>query len=1355
MIRTDENSLLITKHKRYWLQKIGESEQVPQIMYDSNVKQSEVNKSVIRYTFSPSLLTKIKRITKGSQVGTYLILLSTYHLLLYKHTKCKNSIVWTSPLQDDFNPICIFTSCDLSEKLTFKQLVAKLNKEVIEANANSGINVHNLVEGFNIKNFLSLSNICTDDHKLAKQAELAFIFKEVDLELSVEIHYKNSLYLEKTINGIFSQFNIILEQVLEDSSQFIDNIKLLSDEEAENLISIFNPLDKTYTNLDSKPIHKIFEQQAILTPNKIAIKDTYGEITYKELNEKANQVSHYLLDNGLQPEDIVAIKLSPSIETFTIILGIIKAGCAYLPILEETPISRIEYMLNDCKAKILFTMNDLNVQFQGLKIILTANMFERESITNPLIHMSANNLIYIMYTSGTTGEPKGVLVEHRNVYNTLYSLQKKYPLDREDVFLWKTSYTFDVSISELFGWFWSGGRLAILESENRKEPKKIIRFIEEYQVTHITFTPALLSLLLNQVDNKQHRILGKLKYIFVAGEIFDKFLAEKVVELLPNVSVINLYGPTETAIYSTYFHVKENLNNIPIGKPISNMKAYILDERLNVQPIGVPGILYLAGEGVARGYLNKEELTKQRFISDIRNPDKRMYLTGDIARWLPDGNIEYIGRQDNQIKLRGFRIELGEIENCLKKHESILDAVVLVNNHDNEAEKYIYAYVISDSLTEEEIRDYLKGQLMEYMVPSFVRKLKEFPLTSSGKVDRKLLSTIKINIRDNNLKQKPITTSEKELARLWTKILNIKDIFKSDNFFDLGGHSLSILELISNIERKFNLEMVPKDIYSNPILSDLASLIDNRKNSNEHINNHFLEKQLIQVFNKNFYIKRLTTNNKIINILFSEIPKDEAKIFIEKNIENDHKPHYIIESNTNYIKTLDDYEILQLLNSSLKNEFEFSGLKDIIEKQYRLIDKTIKSSHVVNTFDCGVLQYAYFECDFQAIMAHEISINDVADEGVLKKAIISAINHNEVFLCNIQKNQDNYLFEQHNVLNDLVINTLDLSQYSLEIASEVLKECKVEAVNALKEKDRLDTSLINVLLVKMNEKDYKVIFVVNHYIFDADSKKILEYDFFNFLKLHLDDNQSVIPKSKNQTYQKYIELLRKHTNNKTVKNFISSQYYSDFREQSYLLEKEFPDFNSPIILSNPYAISFICPEGPNKDLTLFERNESYALFIAVQASCAIFNTDSIPIRLLANGRSFANQNFYSVIGDCHTNYPVVFNKNYKNTLDYYKKFKEIQNIFSKNNWNLLSLCSFNNSMEVKELKTVTERVINFNYIGEVSLEDEKHILSNLQHANYARFPIMAYSVGEKIGLVLFNGVTEGVKRKLNNIINIF
>ncbi|PDZ70799.1 non-ribosomal peptide synthetase [Bacillus pseudomycoides] len=1355
MLRTDKSSLLTNKHKRYWLQKIGESEQVSRIMYDNNVNQLEQNKSVLTYTFTPSLLAKIKRITKDSQMGTYLILLSTYHLLLYKYTKCKNSIVWTSSLQNYPNPTCLFTSYNLSEQIPFKQLVAGLNKEVIEVNANSGIDVRNLVEDFSIKNFLSLSNICTDAHEFAKQAELAFIFKETDLELSVEIHYNNSLYLEETINRIFSQFNTMLEQVLQDSSLCIDDIKLLNDEEAESLISAFNSLNKTYTDLDSKPIHRIFEKQAILTPNQIAIKDIYGEITYKKLNEKANQVSYYLLGKGVQPEDIVAVKLPPSIETFTIILGIIKAGCAYLPILEETPISRIEYMLNDSKAKILFTMNDLEIHFQGLKIILTANMFEKESITNPSIHISANNLIYVMYTSGTTGEPKGVLVEHRNVYNTLYSLQKQYPLDHDDVFLWKTSYTFDVSVSELFGWFWSGGKLAILESENRKEPKKIIKFIEEYQVTHINFTPTLLSLLLNQVDNKQLRILDNLKYIFVAGEIFDEFLAGKVVELLPNVSVINLYGPTETAIYSTYFHVKENSHNTPIGKPISNMKAYVLDEKLNVQPIGVPGILYLAGEGVARGYLNKEKLTKQRFISDIRNSDKRMYLTGDIVRWLPDGNIEYIGRQDNQIKLRGFRIELGEIENCLKKHESILDAVVLVSNHDNEAEKYIYAYVISDSLTEEEIKDYLKSHLMDYMVPSFVRKSKEFPLTPSGKIDRKLLSTISINMRDNNLKQKPITPSEKELAQLWSKILNIKDIFKSDNFFDLGGHSLSILELISNIERKFNLEIVPKDIYSNPILSDLAILIENRKNFNKHTNNHFLENQLNKTFKKNFYIKKLTNNNKIINILFSEIPKDEVRIFIKKNIENDHKPHFIIESNINYIKTLDDYEILQLLNSSLKDEFEFSKLKDIVEEQYQLIDKSLKSSYVVNTFDCGVLQYAYFECDFQAIMAHEISINDATDESVLKRAIISVINHNEVFLCNIQKSQDNYLFEQHAALNDLAINTLDLSQYSLATGSEVLGKLKVEAINALKEKNRLDTSLINVLLVKMNEKDYKVIFVVNHYIFDADSKKILEYDLFNFLKLHLDNNQSVIPKSKSQTYQKYIELLREHTNTETVKSFINSQYYSKFREQSYLLEKEFPNFNSPIILSNPYAISFICPAGPNKNLTLFERNESYALFIAVQASCAIFNRDSIPIRILANGRSFANQNFYSVIGDCHTNYPVLFNKNYNNILDYYKKFEEIQNTFSKNNWNLLSLCSFNNSTEVKELKTVTERVINFNYIGEVSPEDEKHILSNLQHANYARFPIMAYSVGDKIGLVLFNGVTEEAKRKLKNIINTF
>jgi len=701
--------------------------------------------------------------------------------------------------------------------------------------------------------------------------DLTLTGKEVGEKLYFAFEYCTSLFKEETVTKFVRYLKKIISLVIENPGKEISAIEIITEEEKNLILYQWNDTHSEFPR--TRLIQEFFEEQVEEKPDNTALlgsgekiqitnykqtrapganMEKYVEIqlTYRELNQKSNQLAVLLREKGIGPDSIVAILVERSVEMLIGILAILKTGGAYMPIVPNYPEERINYLLKDSGARVLVTTSILIesgevARHRPLKLYqkdvstVFINTFEevRDNYANPPHQRRGtgkqktgtehpmSKLAYIIYTSGSTGKPKGVMVNHESVVNILFALHNQYPFEKSDVYLLKTSYIFDVSVAELFGWFLGGGKLAILEKDGEKDPYKILNTIQRIHVTHINFVPSMFNAFVGLLTPRNVMQISGLKYIILAGEALFPQLVNQFRQLDTKILLENIYGPTEGTVYSSKYSLSQwnCKGSIPIGKPLPNIELHILDGSGHLQPIGVLGELCISGLGVTRGYLNRPQLTAERFFSissqssrsfDAYIPGK-IYRTGDLARWLPDGNIEYLGRIDHQVKVRGFRVEMGEVEACLTGYEAIKEAVVMVNepaagetSSPGSCEKEIYAYIVSKKeLTVMELRNYLKTKLPEYMIPSYFVSLEHIPLTVSGKVDRKALGIQGARLSTGVEFIPPENKIEKLIAVIWQEVLKRDKIGIHDNFFEIGGNSLKIIQINSKLKESFEINI--------------------------------------------------------------------------------------------------------------------------------------------------------------------------------------------------------------------------------------------------------------------------------------------------------------------------------------------------------------------------------------------------------------------------------------------------------------------------------------------------------------------------------------------------------------------
>ena len=650
--------------------------------------------------------------------------------------------------------------------------------------------------------------------------------------------YSSDLFEPDTIERMAGHYFRLLEEIIADPSKRISDYAMVKERETQELLQSFNRTRRDYPQ--SKCVHELFEAQVEKAPDAIAVVFEDKQLTYRELNQRANQLAHDLRQQGVQPDTIVALCMERSIEMVVGILGVLKAGGAYLPIDPDSPAERRHFLLNDAQPDLVLTQDKLRLSFAGLTdeiVCLDSEWYKLldQSHENLQHQVRGHHAAYVIYTSGSTGTPKGVVNVHSGLLNRLQWMQDAYRLTDVDRVLQKTPFTFDVSVWELLWPLISGACLVVARPGGHRDGAYLVQLIKSQQITTLHFVPSMLEVFLRESEVDR---CAALRQVICSGEALSYELQQRFFDR-SSAALHNLYGPTEASIDVTAWECRRDSDRsvVPIGRPIANTQIYILDPHLNPVPISVVGELHIGGIGLARGYLNRRELTAKKFVANpfSDQPGARLYKTGDLARYLPDGNIEFLGRIDNQVKIRGFRIELGEIEFVLAQHPAIQQAV-LIAREDALDDTRLVAYMVAtagSNPSANDLRSFLQHKLPDYMVPSAFVFLDSLPLTPNGKLDRQALPA-----PDHSRPElvdafvAPRNPVEAILANIWAEVLKLEKVGIRDNFFNLGGHSLLATQVISRMRNAFSIEVPLRQMFDAPTIAEMATLItENQRES--------------------------------------------------------------------------------------------------------------------------------------------------------------------------------------------------------------------------------------------------------------------------------------------------------------------------------------------------------------------------------------------------------------------------------------------------------------------------------------------------------------------------------------------
>ncbi|AFY33173.1 non-ribosomal peptide synthetase [Calothrix sp. PCC 7507] len=815
-----------------------------------------------------TLIDALKAISQQSEATLFMTLLTAFKILLYRYTR-HHDILVGSPSANRHQPEtenligCFINTLVLRSNLSgnpsFRELLNQVREVVLDAFSHQNLPFEKLVDELQLGRNLSylplfqvlfvMQNATSSrdielpgldvsysliDNQTA-QFDITLHLVEEQSGLIGRIGYDTELFDDSTITRMIGHFQTLLAGIVANSNQRVSQLPLLTPSEHQQL------LEWNKTDIDFPQeicIHQLFTNQVEKTPDAIAVVFEDQNLTYQELNQQANQLAHYLQKLGVKPEVLVGICVDRSIAMVVGILGILKAGGAYVPLDPAYPQQRIASILSDSQVSVILTQQHLLADLPEIKSPVVCldkdwELISQQHKQNPTHEILAENLVYVIYTSGSTGNPKGVMITHRNLVNAYLGWEDAYQLRSLcSSHLQMASFSFDVFSGDMVRALCSGAKLVICKREWLLEPEKLYKLMNKEKIDCAEFVPVVLKHLIQYLEKTEQK-LDLMKLLAVGS---DSWYAEDYLKikhfLSPETRLINSYGVSEATIDSSYFETEQgNLlidGLVPIGRPFPNTKFYILDAYLQLVPIGITGELYISSIGLARGYLNQPELTEQKFIPSPFDNTK-LYKTGDLARYLADGNVEFLGRVDHQVKIRGFRIELGEVESVLTQHPSVLQSVVL-DQEDQSGNKRLVAYVVAEAEhipTTSDLRYFIEKKLPNYMIPAVFVMLKALPLNPNGKVDRRALpipETHRPELSETFVK--PRTFTEKMIAEIFSQVIGVNQVGIYDDFFELGGNSLLVIQLITQLSEALQVELTIVDLFEVPTVAGLAERIE-------------------------------------------------------------------------------------------------------------------------------------------------------------------------------------------------------------------------------------------------------------------------------------------------------------------------------------------------------------------------------------------------------------------------------------------------------------------------------------------------------------------------------------------------
>jgi amino acid adenylation domain-containing protein len=805
---------------------------------------------------SKAVTAALKDLSQREGVTLFMTLLAAFKTLLYRYTH-EHDISVGSPVAnrnqvETEHLIGMFVNTlvmrtDVSGNPSFRELLSRVREVALGAFSHQDVPFEKLVEELQPERNLSYSPLFQVTFALQNTSMPALQFVGIELntfqinnntakfDLSLDLsetedcisgyfEYNTDLFNAETIARMSEHFQTLLEGIIANPDQCLGELPILPARERHQLLVEWNNTTVEYPQ--NQCIHQLFAAQVEQTPDAVAVVFEDIQLSYQELNAKANQLAHHLQGLGVGPEVLVGIFMERSLEMLVGLLGILKAGGAYVPLDPSYPPQRLQFILNDTQVPVLLTQERLLASLPDHEAQVVCLDRDWTTITSlPAQNLDSGvrseNLAYVIYTSGSTGTPKGVLIPHQAVLRLVLGIDYT-PLDSTVVCLQLAPIAFDAATFEIWGTLLHGGSCVLYPTFGIPEPQELQTTLQRYHVTTLWLTAALFNTLITDAPE----VLLGVRELLTGGEALSVSHIREAQRQLPGTQLINGYGPTESTTFTCCYRIPQildrELSSIPIGRPIANTQIYILDAHLQPVPMGVTGELHIGGAGLARGYLNRPELTAEKFIANPFGAG-RLYKTGDLTRYLPDGTIEFLGRVDHQVKIRGFRIELGEIEAILGQHPAIQEAVVLVRE-DHPGEKRLVAYVVTSANSHvSEFRSYLKSKLPDYMMPAAFVMLDSLPLTVNGKVDRRALPLPEIARPDLQVNYvAPRTKLEQEIAKIWQDVLQVEKVGLHDNFFDLGGHSLLVIRIHDRLRDIINQDFSVVEIFKYPTVSSFA-----------------------------------------------------------------------------------------------------------------------------------------------------------------------------------------------------------------------------------------------------------------------------------------------------------------------------------------------------------------------------------------------------------------------------------------------------------------------------------------------------------------------------------------------------
>lgn len=844
------------KAKKFWEERVSKDIPPSNIRLDFNRPDVYCNeKETVVINIGQDITQKLNKLTGEDNFLLYTFLMSVLGISLRRYSGTPDILVGSPVLrtegQIDGKNRAVVVKIDIDTSATFRQLLIDLRSNLLETYRHQDYSPDSLIDEFNIERkenkctlfdvALEVTNIHSKLNDLMNDITLSF--KKEDVSISGKVIYNSSLFRRDTIEQFVKYFTYVIEKTLADTNITAADLIGLSEEEKQELFQKWNDTETDYPK--EFCVHQLFELQVERTPNAVALCQGNKKMTYSELNSRANRLARHLKNLNIKPGSNVGLFIDRSPEMIIGLLGVLKSGGAYVPIDPNYPKDRVVSMLDSVELPVLLTRERLLEKLPDNKsnvICLDTHWpsIEKENNENLKNVVSVGDLAYVIFTSGSTGVPKAAAVYHKGWTNLLNWFSKQYSICSQDKVLIISSFSFDITQRSIAMPLINGGELHLLASDFY-DPDLITKTISEEGITLLNCSPSTFYPLVENKKAEEYKNIKSLRCLFLGGEaISASRLSKWASSELCSTLISNVYGAAECSDVSSFYHLKDfdryMKSSVSIGKPIYNTKIYILDENLEPVPAGVVGEICLAGEGVGKGYINDEELTEMKFVKDpfSKDEDAKMYRTGDLGRFMPDGNLEFNGRLDYQIKIRGLRVELGDIESVIRQHPSVEEAVV-IDKEFKEGDHRLISYIVlkqeaqnsenADNSTHisEQVRLFAKEKLPAYMVPNFMVILEKLPLSPNGKIDRKALKKMDLNEEAAYTSEfTPQMSLENELTDIFKSVLNVNQIGISDNIFDKGGHSLLVTQIIATVNSRYNLNLVPFDIYAEPSVAGLS-----------------------------------------------------------------------------------------------------------------------------------------------------------------------------------------------------------------------------------------------------------------------------------------------------------------------------------------------------------------------------------------------------------------------------------------------------------------------------------------------------------------------------------------------------